>query len=92
MNLWEHFFCLEEDERGHERTECSTSGGRIELLGSLGSVELRFGALPYRAGQPMLVQGDVSKFVKSFGHFENTPLNAGLEYTITYYKKQHESI
>lgn len=54
--------------------------------------ELRFGALPYRAGQPMLVQGDVSKFVKSFGHFENTPLNAGLEYTITYYKKQHESI
>lgn len=54
--------------------------------------ELRFGALPYRAGQPMLVQGDVSKFVKSFGGFENTPLNTGLEYTITYYKKQHESI
>jgi hypothetical protein len=44
MNLWEHFFCLEEDERGHERTECSTSGGRIELLGSFGSVEMGIGA------------------------------------------------
>lgn len=54
--------------------------------------ELRFGALPYRANQPMLVQGDVSKFVKSFGRFENTSLSTGLEYTITYYKEQHESI
>ena len=37
-------FDLEEDERGHERAECSASGGRIEFLGSLGSVEMGVGA------------------------------------------------
>lgn len=40
----------------------------------------------------MLVQGDISKFVKSFGQFEYTPLNTGIDYTIAYYKKQYEII
>lgn len=46
---------------------------------------LKFGALPYRPNQSMLVHGNSSKFIKMFDHFESTLLWNGLNNVITFY-------
>lgn len=42
------------------------------------SFVFRFGAIPYRPGQSMLLQGDSSKFIEKFGPFEELDLLHGL--------------
>ena len=39
----------------------------------------RFGAMPYRPNQPMLLLGNSSKFIERFGPFERVDLSYGLE-------------
>lgn len=89
--------CFQNATRGIYNISASVTIELRELIKSLRdklnpNFELRFGTLPYRSNQSMLVQGDISKFVKSFGQFEHTPLNTGIDYTIAYYKKQYEII
>ena len=46
--------------------------------------KLNFGNLLYRENQPMLVQGDCSKFVTEFGDFDISDFNTSLNLTIGY--------
>ena len=59
------------------------------LLG-LSQEKLRFGAIPYRTGQNMMMVGDNSKFKNCFANDGNSQfaLTRGLQKTIEYYKKQ----
>lgn len=56
--------------------------------------ELRFGALPYRTNQSMVVCGDMTLFNKTFGPLPQTPLEGSIAHTIRFYlaKQGHESI
>ena len=47
---------------------------------------LNFGVLPYRANQPMHMQGDVSRFVNTFGEFEVSDFSKALADTLEYLK------
>lgn len=46
---------------------------------------LNFGVLPYRQGQQMHVEGDSSRFFRTFGFYPTYELRVGLEETIDYY-------
>jgi len=48
--------------------------------------KLNFGKLEYRENQPMIMQGDSSKFVKEYGEFELSDFDLSLNSTITYIK------
>jgi len=48
---------------------------------------LNFGAVPYRAGQSMLMEGDCHKYFQQVTNFEYSPLNTGLQKTIDFYKE-----
>lgn len=89
--------CFQSGPQGIYNISSSTSIELRKLIEHLRdalspSFELRFGALPYRLDQSMLIEGDTSKFVKAFGSFEVTSLKVGLERVIHYYKKQYEII
>lgn len=43
------------------------------------NIKFDFGAIPYRAGQSMIICGDSSKFISTFGRFETVPLEEGLK-------------
>lgn len=57
-----------------------------ELTGS--KLEFRFGALPYRANQSMVICGDCSRYSSAFGPLEKTGLNQGLEAIVKTYSKR----
>lgn len=55
--------------------------------------QLNYGALPYRSGQSMHMEGDASKFQSQFGDIVLSDFENKLEKTINYYKEQnHETI
>ena len=55
--------------------------------------QLNYGALPYRSGQSMHMEGDTSKFQSQFGDIVLSDFENKLEKTINYYKEQnHETI
>ncbi len=58
------------------------------------NVELRFGSLPYRTNQSMVVCGNMTLFNKTFGPLPQTPLEESIDQTIRFYlaKQGHESI
>ncbi|MFV0378020.1 MAG: NAD-dependent epimerase/dehydratase family protein [Mangrovibacterium sp.] len=49
---------------------------------------LKFGALPYRPNQVMHMEGNSSKFYKTFGFKIESDLKSNIRDTIEYYKKQ----
>lgn len=49
--------------------------------------QLKFGELPYRENQSMLIAGNVTLFENEFGKLDNTTLEEGIVNTINYIKK-----
>jgi len=49
-------------------------------------IHFNFGAIDYRQNQSMLIQGDVTKFVRTFGVFEKISMIEGLNEVIRSYK------
>jgi len=60
-----------------------------ELLGV--KSRLNFGAIPYRQGQSMLIQGDATKFNELIGTFEKTTFDTALMDTVNYYQTKFKS-
>ncbi len=58
--------------------------GIKDAVGS--GAKLNFGALPYRAGQPMLIEGDNTKFNSTFGATQLTNLGEAIKNTVAYYR------
>lgn len=63
----------------------------VELMGRKTSVELKFGSLPMRENQSMLIAGDMNKFYTQVNKIEETELEAGLRKTINYYTSTHKN-
>lgn len=63
------------------------------LIKRLTAVDIEFRpSLPYRKNQSMMILGNTRKFIRSFGPFENTPLEAGLRCVIDTMKRRKENI
>lgn len=60
-----------------------------ELTGT--GAEVRFGVLPYRAGQVMHLEGDSDHFEHVFGPVRRTPLRQALAETISYWCAEQSS-
>lgn len=52
------------------------------------SIEFEFGAIPYRPNQSMMICGDSSKFKASFGDYEMTNFETGLQIVIDEWKRK----
>jgi nucleoside-diphosphate-sugar epimerase len=53
------------------------------------SFQLNFGKLPYRVNQPMHMQGNSTKFIKTFGEFEKSDFDSSLHQTILHLKSSY---
>ena len=61
-----------------------------EIIKSLSGSKsfLNFGAMRYREGQSMLIEGDNSRFLENVQRINFTPLEEGLEKTVDYYRSK----
>lgn len=52
--------------------------------------EVRFGAVPYRAGQVMCMEGDPTRFEQTFGPMRRTDLQVALAETVAYWRNRRD--
>ena len=50
------------------------------------NIKFNFGSIPYRPFQSMMICGDSSKFINTFGEFETISLDEGIQRIIKYYR------
>ena len=56
------------------------------------NTKLNFGALPYRIGQSMHIEGDMSKFKQQVGHYKESDLYSNLTLTVQSYIAKDEIV